>query len=208
MRKTILALLVVIMAMAPVMADENWVGVDLGVPFQFDFYDNSTTTTIGLDATVRGAFYLDREETMGVGAALGFDFALARKVGDFDFHSIEDGNFTLSPAVSFQYRLELNRDMDLRLGAGLMYSHTFGYSGSNDVFSSSGFTGSLKLTANADFVYQIDDWGIIAGADMEMAVWNFYHVSYDTPVIGDSGTHTLDYFGLVITPKIGASYSF
>lgn len=208
MRKIILALLVVIMAMAPVMADESWVGVDLGVPFGFNFSEHSTTTTIGLDATVRTAFYLDREETMGIGAALGFDFALASKVEDFDFQSVNDNNFTLSPAVSFQYRLELGRDMDLRLGAGLMYSHTFGYSGGNDVFSSSGFTGSLKLTANADFVYQIDDWGIIAGADMEMAVWNFYHVSYDTPVIGDSGTHTFDYFGLVITPKIGASYSF
>ena len=208
MKKIILALLVVIMAMAPVMADENWVGVDLGVPFGFNFREHSTTTTIGLDATVRTAFYLDREETMGIGAALGFDFKLASKVEDFDFQSVKKNNFTLSPAVSFQYRLELGRDMDLRLGAGLMYSHTFGYSGSGDLGSVSGFTGSLKLTANADFVYQIDDWGIIAGADMEMAVWNFYHVSYDTPVIGDSGTHTDDYFGLVITPKIGASYSF
>lgn len=208
MKKIILALLVVIMAMAPVMADESWVGVDLGVPFQFDFYDNSTTTTIGLDATVRTAFYLDREETMGIGAALGFDFKLASKVGELDFQSVNDYNFTLSPAVSFQYRLELGRDMDLRLGAGLMYSHTFGYSGGNDVFSSSGFTGSLKLTANADFVYQIDDWGIIAGADMEMAVWNFAHYSLDSAIGGDSHTETFDYFGLVITPKIGASYSF
>ena len=157
---------------------------------------------------VEMTIYLDREETMGIGAALGFDFALARKVGDFDFHSIEDGNFTLSPAVSFQYRLELNRDMDLRLGAGLMYSHTFGYSGGNDVFSGSGFTGSLKLTANADFVYQIDDWGIIAGADMEMAVWNFAHGSVNSFVGSNSETTTLDYFGLVITPKFGASYSF
>lgn len=208
MRKIILALLVVIMAMAPVMADENWVGVDLGVPFQFDFYDNSTTTTIGLDATVRGAFYLDREETMGIGAALGFDFKLASKVEDFDFQSVKKNNFTLSPAVSFQYRLELNRDMDLRLGAGLMYSHTFGYSGGNDLGNVSDFTGSLKLTANADFVYQIDDWGIIAGADMEMAVWNFAHYSLDSVIGGDSHTETFDYFGLVITPKIGASYSF
>lgn len=208
MKKIILALLVVIMAMAPVMADENWVGVDLGVPFGFKFGEHSTTTTIGLDATVRTAFYLDREETMGIGAALGFDFVLASKLEDFDFQSVKDNNFTLSPAVTFQYRLELGRDMDLRLGAGLMYSHTFGYSGGNDLGNASSFTGSLKLTANADFVYQIDDWGIIAGADMEMAVWNFYHVSYDTPVIGDSGTHTNDYFGLVITPKIGASYSF
>lgn len=208
MKKVILALLVVIMAMAPVMADENWVGVDLGVPFGFKFSEHSTTTTIGLDATVRTAFYLDREETMGIGAALGFDFTLASKVGDFDFQSIEDGNFTLSPAVSFQYRLELNRDMDLRLGAGLMYSHTFGYSGGNDMFSSSAFTGSLKLTANADFVYQIDDWGIIAGADMEMAVWNFAHGSVNSIAGSGSETTTLDYFGLVITPKIGASYSF
>ena len=141
MKKIILALLVVIMAMAPVMADENWVGVDLGVPFGFNFREHSTTTTIGLDATVRTAFYLDREETMGIGAALGFDFKLASKVEDLDFQSVNDNNFTLSPAVSFQYRLELGRDMDLRLGAGLMYSHTFGYSGGNDVFSSSGFAG-------------------------------------------------------------------
>ena len=208
MKKVILALLVVIMAMAPVMADENWVGVDLGVPFGFNFSEHSTTTTIGLDATVRTAFYLDREETMGIGAALGFDFALAKKVEDFDFQSVNDKYFTLSPAVSFQYRLELGRDMDLRLGAGLMYSHTFDYSGGNDVFSSSGFTGSLKLTANADFVYQIDDWGIIAGADMEMAVWNFAHGSVNSIAGSGSETTTLDYFGLVITPKIGASYSF
>lgn len=208
MKKIILALLVVIMAMAPVMADENWVGVDLGVPFGFNFSEHSTTTTIGLDATVRTAFYLDREETMGIGAALGFDFALASKVEDFDFQSVNDNNFTLSPAVSFQYRLELGRDMDLRLGAGLMYSHTFGYSGGGDLGNVSGFTGSLKLTANADFVYQIDDWGIIAGADMEMAVWNFAHGSVNSFVGSKSETTTLDYFGLVITPKIGASYSF
>ena len=181
MKKIILALLVVIMAMAPVMADENWVGVDLGVPFGFNFREHSTTTTIGLDATVRTAFYLDREETMGIGAALGFDFKLASKVEDLDFQSVNDNNFTLSPAVSFQYRLELGRDMDLRLGAGLMYSHTFGYSGGNDVFSSSGFAGSLKLTmlmhcVNNTFAVicgQIDGVRDIESFSMIMEDWQY-----------------------------------
>ena len=207
MRKVIFAILVVALAAFPVMADENWVGVDLGVPISLTWIGESDAwTEIGMDATVRGAFYLNRAETIGVGVGLGFDFALAQKGSIGDFHNVEHNIFTLSPAVSFQYRLELNRDMDIRLGAGLMYSHHFIDTGDQDMASI--FEGSLKITANADFVYKIDDIGIIAGADVEMAVWNFTHSTFEVAGIRESDTTTIDSFGLVITPKVGVSYSF
>ena len=72
MKKIILALLVVIMAMAPVMADESWVGADLGVPIGITSVYDSTLTLTNLEGTVRGAFYFDRAETIGVGASIGF----------------------------------------------------------------------------------------------------------------------------------------
>lgn len=71
MKKIILALLVVIMAMAPVMAGESWVGVDLDVPIGIIPGDYATTTTTSIEGTVRGAFYFDRAETMGVGVSIG-----------------------------------------------------------------------------------------------------------------------------------------
>lgn len=199
MKKIILALLVVIMAMAPVMADENWVGVDLDVPIGIIPQEHITYTDIGLDATVRGAFYLNRAETMGVGVSVGFGGMLSRSAEgtSADLPS----NFVLSPAVTFQYRLELNRDMDLRFGLGMAYDHMF-YTDSTDASSYS--TGSIQIAAEASFVYSFDQIGIVAGVDIGVPVYTYGRLSG----AGVNITEKTEQYGVNITPRVGVSYSF
>lgn len=199
MKKIILALLVVIMAMAPVMADENWVGVDLDVPIGIIPGDYATTTTTSIEGTVRGAFYLNRAETMGVGVSVGFGSMLSQS---YEGHSMErPSNFTLSPAVTFQYRLELNRDMDLRFGLGMAYDHMF-YTDSTDAYSAS--TGSIQIAAEASFVYSFDQIGIVAGVDIGVPVY-----TYATRTVGGiSDTQNTEMYGVNITPRVGVSYAF
>lgn len=196
MKKIILALLVVIMAMAPVMAGESWVGVDLDVPIGIIPQEHITYTDIGLDATVRGAFYLNRAETMGVGVSVGFGGMLSRSAEgrSADWPS----NFVLSPAVTFQYRLELNRDMDLRFGLGMAYDHMF-YTDTNSYS-----TGSIQIAAEASFVYSFDQIGIVAGVDIGVPVYTYGRASG----AGVNITEKTEQYGVNITPRVGVSYAF
>ncbi len=199
MKKIILALLVVIMAMAPVMAGESWVGVDLDVPIGIIPKDNVTVTTTSLDATVRGAFYFDRAETMGVGVSVGFGSMLSQS---YEGHSMEmPSNFTLSPAVTFQYRLELNDDMDLRFGLGMAYDHMF-FTDSTDAGSYS--TGSIQIAAEASFVYSFDQIGIVAGVDIGVPVYTFGLAT----AFGRTESTPTEQYGVNITPRVGVSYAF
>lgn len=199
MKKIILALLVVIMAMTPVMADENWVGVDLDVPIGIIPQEHITYTDISLDATVRGAFYLNRAETMGVGVSVGFGGMLSRSA---EGHSLDwPSNFVLSPGVTFQYRLELNDDMDLRFGLGMAYDHMF-YTDSTDAYSLS--TGSIQIAAEASFVYSFDQIGIVAGVDIGVPVYTFSL----TTVPGHTEPTSTELYGVNITPRVGVSYAF
>lgn len=196
MKKIILALLVVIMAMAPVMADENWVGVDLDVPIGIIPQEHITYTDISLDATVRGAFYLNRAETMGVGVSVGFGGMLSRSA---EGHSLDwPSNFVLSPGVTFQYRLELNDDMDLRFGLGMAYDHMF-YTDANSYS-----TGSIQIAAEASFVYSFDQIGIVAGVDIGVPVYTFEQSTYR----GHTNTNPTELYGVNITPRVGVSYAF
>lgn len=199
MKKIILALLVVIMAMAPVMADENWVGVDLDVPIGIIPGDYGTVTTTSIEGTVRGAFYFNRAETMGVGVSVGFGSMLSQS---YEGHSREmESNFTLSPAVTFQYRLELNDDMDLRFGLGMAYDHLFA---TNMPKGYSTAMGSIQIAAEASFVYSFDQIGIVAGVDIGVPVYTFQQ--YTSP--GHTGTNPTEQYGVNITPRVGVSYAF
>lgn len=199
MKKIILALLVVIMAMAPVMAGESWVGVDLDVPIGIIPKDNVTGISTSLDATVRSAFYFDKAETMGVGVSVGFGGMLSISTDGYDTEV--PSNFVLSPAVTFQYRLELNRDMDLRFGLGMAYDHMF-YTDSTDAYSVS--TGSIQIAAEASFVYSFDQIGIVAGVDIGVPVYTFSL----TTVFGHTEPTSTELYGVNITPRVGVSYAF
>ena len=201
MKKIILALLVVIMAMAPVMADESWVGADLGVPIGIIPRDYATTTTTSIEGTVRGAFYFDRAETMGVGVSIGLGSQLNASSNGYTQETT--ANLMLSPAVTFQYRLELNDDMDLRFGLGMAYDHKF-ITDSRMPDGMSISTGSVQIAAEASFVYSFDQIGIVAGVDIGVPVYTYTAASGGS----ESATLKMDQYGVVIAPRVGVSYAF
>ena len=201
MKKVILALLVVIMAMAPVMADENWVGVDLGVPIGITSVHDSTLTLTNLEGTVRGTFYFDRAETIGVGASIGFGGLLNATI-EGQSEKLFD-NFVLAPAVTFQYRLELNDDMDLRFGLGMAYEHMFVTDEAMPSNVSLSY-GSVQIAAEASFVYSFDQIGIVAGVDIGVPVYTYTAASGGS----ESATLKMDQYGVVIAPRVGVSYAF
>ena len=201
MKKIILALLVVIMAMAPVMAGESWVGVDLDVPIGIIPGDYATTTTTSIEGTVRGAFYFDRAETMGVGVSIGLGSQLNASSNGYTQETT--ANLMLSPAVTFQYRLELNDDMDLRFGLGMAYDHTF-ITDSRMPDGMSISAGSVQIAAEASFVYSFDQIGIVAGVDIGVPVY-----TYTTRTVGGiSDTQNTEMYGVNIAPRVGVSYAF
>lgn len=109
----------------------------------------------------------------------------------------------LSPAVTFQYRFELNDDMDLRFGLGMAYDHTF-ITDSRMPDGMSISAGSVQIAAEASFVYSFDQIGIVAGVDIGVPVY-----TYTTRTVGGiSDTQNTEMYGVNITPRVGVSYAF
>ena len=123
----------------------------------------------------------------------------------------------LAPAITFQYRLALTENLDLRLGAGLQYIHTFGKGISFDIpaaiqqtvnmkkFDMEVSMEALEIIANADVAYSLGDFQIFGGVDLGFTVMTYLSETYMGKTHGDFIT---DGFGFSITPRVGVSYAF
>ena len=124
----------------------------------------------------------------------------------------------LAPAITFQYRLALTENLDLRLGAGLQYIHTFGKGISFDIpadaqqfvngmkkFEAEVSMEALEIIANADVAYSLGDFQIFGGVDLGFTVMTYLSETYMGETHGDFIT---DGFGFSITPRVGVSYAF
>ena len=124
----------------------------------------------------------------------------------------------LAPAITFQYRLALTENLDLRLGAGLQYIHTFGKGISFDIpaaaqsfvngmekFEAEVSMEALEIIANADVAYSFGDFQIFGGVDLGFTVMTYLSETYMGKTHGDFIT---DGFGFSITPRVGVSYAF
>lgn len=123
----------------------------------------------------------------------------------------------LAPAITFQYRLALTDNLDLRLGAGLQYIHTFGKGISFDVpKDAQGIVGmekfeaeismeALEIIANADVAYSLGDFQVFGGVDLGFTVMTYMRETMMGKTHGDFIT---DGFGFSITPRVGVSYAF
>lgn len=203
MKKRLIIAAALLCCLMPLAADENWVGINIGPGFEFQKHGESDEwhNETDLDLNVDAAFYLNDKETMGIGAALGFDWSFYEMLGETETY------FTFSPAVTFQYRHEINRDMELRFGAGLQYlvtTHSFGVI--NDYLS--GHTGSIGLVANADYVYRIDDFGISLGLDFAFPFYTYQNFKGEMAGITVEDSGKVDVFNIKIAPRIGVSYYF
>lgn len=216
MKKIALALIALIAVLSPLAAGESWIGVTTGPAFNIEKEKGADQfTNYGMDVNIEGAYYFNEAETLGIGAKLGFGFhfdsSFNYPLGTTEIDNPAAG-FAIAPAVTFQYRLGLTGNLDLRLGAGAQYVHIFGQGFSTTTpygeVSLEAHTDKLELIANADFAYSFGDFQIIAGVDFGYAV--LYHLTETTKsAMGEKTTKDfIEGYAMSITPRVGVSYAF
>ena len=140
--------------------------------------------------------------------------AIASIVDSASYKSITGGT-KIAPAITFQYRLALADNLDLRLGAGLQYIHTFGNGmkatveipgmGTKEFELAKISMDNLEVIANADVAYSFGSFQVFGGIDLGVTV-----MCYQTKEANGvkHGEFLTDGFQMSITPRIGVSYSF
>ena len=155
------------------------------------------------------------------------DAFMASVLDSVEYKSITGGT-KIAPAITFQYRLALADNLDLRLGAGLQYIHTFGQGMNETVdlralksalaqsglasahagesipdslsIKSSVSLDAIEIIANADVVYSLGDIQIFGGVDLGFTVMTYMK---QTTEIAELGMKTSE--GEFITDGFGFS---
>ncbi len=190
-------------------AETIGLGVKLGVGFNYD-----STYSVDIHEMALGllASYVPADQ---IGNILANQDAILAQIPA----SVKNpsAGIKLAPAITFQYRLALTENLDLRLGAGLQYIHTFGKGISFDIpaaiqqtvnmkkFDMEVSMEALEIIANADVAYSLGDFQIFGGVDLGFTVMTYLSETYMGKTHGDFIT---DGFGFSITPRVGVSYAF
>ena len=190
-------------------AETVGLGVKLGVGFNYD-----STYSVSLAETLVSS---------GVSAGLIPPNQAAdtlTHLNSFGLPSIKNpsAGIKLAPAITFQYRLALTENLDLRLGAGLQYIHTFGNGIDEKLPAALGFgdkitaefnLDALEIIANADVAYSLGDFQIFGGVDLGFTVMTHYSMVAKAAGQTIEDKHFItDGFGFSITPRVGVSYAF
>lgn len=229
MKKIALALIALVAVLSPLAAGESWIGVTTGPGFEIQKsdsfkdqgFDTDSVTDFNWDVNIEGAYYFNESETIGLGAKLGvgFNYATSLDIPAAAKDYIEGnpvGGTKISAALSFQYRLALAENLDLRLGAGLQYVHTFGngmkqYAGQHPttnkpiIVKVDTAMENLEIIANADVAYSLGDFQIFGGLDFGFTVMCYQSSTVNGHTEGDFIT---DGIQMSITPRVGVSYAF
>ena len=142
------------------------------------------------------------------------DAFMASVLDSVEYKSITGGT-KIAPAITFQYRLALADNLDLRLGAGLQYIHTFGNgmkaSADIPVLGTKEFElakismDNLEVIANADVAYSFGSFQVFGGIDLGVTVMCYQTTETNGVKHGEFLT---DGFQMSITPRVGVSYAF
>lgn len=191
-------------------AETIGLGVKLGVGFNYD-----STYSVDIHEMALGllASYVPADQ---IGNILANQDAILSQIPASAKNP--SAGIKLAPAITFQYRLALTENLDLRLGAGLQYIHTFGKGISFDIpaaaqsfvngmekFEAEVSMEALEIIANADVAYSFGDFQIFGGVDLGFTVMTYLSETYMGKTHGDFIT---DGFGFSITPRVGVSYAF
>lgn len=140
--------------------------------------------------------------------------AIASIVDSASYRSITGGT-KIAPAITFQYRLALADNLDLRLGAGLQYIHTFGNGmkatveipgmGTKEFELAKISMDNLEVIANADVAYSFGSFQVFGGIDLGVTVMCYQTTEANGVKHGEFLT---DGFQMSITPRVGVSYAF
>lgn len=193
-------------------AETIGLGVKLGVGFNYD-----STYSVSLADTIISA-------TAAAGASSDSSQAshIVSLINGANLPSIKNpsAGIKLAPAITFQYRLALTENLDLRLGAGLQYIHTFGNgideklpttlaSHFGEKVSAEFNLDALEIIANADVAYSLGDFQIFGGVDLGFTVMTHYSMVAKAAGQTIEDKHFItDGFGFSITPRVGVSYAF
>ena len=142
------------------------------------------------------------------------DAFMASVLDSVEYKSITGGT-KIAPAITFQYRLALADNLDLRLGAGLQYIHTFGNGmkatveipgiGTKEFELAKISMDNLEVIANADVAYSFGSFQVFGGIDLGVTVMCYQTTETNGVKHGEFLT---DGFQMSITPRVGVSYAF
>lgn len=206
--------------------DFNW---DINLEGAY-YFDEAETIGIGARLGV-GIYYgstfeFKNETLMGLAAELGAgmipevtpaeqQMALLNKIVDSASYKSITGGTKIAPAITFQYRLALADNLDLRLGAGLQYIHTFGNGmkatveipgmGTKEFELAKISMDNLEVIANADVAYSFGSFQVFGGIDLGVTVMCYQTTETNGVKHGEFLT---DGFQMSITPRVGVSYAF
>lgn len=206
--------------------DFNW---DINLEGAY-YFDEAETIGIGARLGV-GIYYgstfeFKNETLMGLAAELGAgmipedtpaeqQMALLNKIVDSASYKSITGGTKIAPAITFQYRLALADNLDLRLGAGLQYIHTFGNGmkatveipgmGTKEFELAKISMDNLEVIANADVAYSFGSFQVFGGIDLGVTVMCYQTTEANGVKHGEFLT---DGFQMSITPRVGVSYAF
>ena len=191
-------------------AETIGLGVKLGVGFNYDStYSVSLADTIISAAAAAGASSDSSQAS-----------PIVSMINGANLPSIKNpsAGIKLAPAITFQYRLALTENLDLRLGAGLQYIRTFGNGIDEKLPAALGFgdkitaefnLDALEIIANADVAYSLGDFQIFGGVDLGFTVMTHYSMVAKAAGQTIEDKHFItDGFGFSITPRVGVSYAF
>lgn len=199
----------VLVELSPLAAGESWIGASVGPSFDMLTNEGSTIVNTDLDINFEGAWYFNEAETLGIGAKLGFGITMNTSVDGNDVDHYPFAGASISPAITFQYRLGLTDDLSVRLGAGLQYNHVFGEAGTYNDFEYSCSLDSMDIIANTDVAYNFGSLQIFGGADLGFSLFRSTTTTINFDNGGSSSTSdNLEGFGFYITPGIGVAYVF
>ena len=206
--------------------DFNW---DINLEGAY-YFDEAETIGIGARLGV-GIYYgstfeFKNETLMGLAAELGAgmipedtpaeeQMALLNKIVDSASYKSITGGTKIAPAITFQYRLALADNLDLRLGAGLQYIHTFGNGmkatveipgmGTKEFELAKISMDNLEVIANADVAYSFGSFQVFGGIDLGVTVMCYQTTEANGVKHGEFLT---DGFQMSITPRVGVSFAF
>ena len=172
--------------------DFNW---DINLEGAY-YFDEAETIGIGARLGV-GIYYgstfeFKNETLMGLADELGAgmipedtpaeeQMALLNKIVDSASYKSITGGTKIAPAITFQYRLALADNLNLRLGAGLQYIHTFGNGmkatveipgmGTKEFELAKISMDNLEVIANADVAYSFGSFQVFGGIDLAASIW-------------------------------------
>lgn len=191
-------------------AETIGLGFKLGVGFNYDStYSVSLADTIISATTAAGAITDPTQASQMIGLIKGANLPSIKN---------PSAGIKFAPAITFQYRLALTDNLDLRLGAGLQYIHTFGKGIDEKLPAALGFgdkitaefnLDALEIIANADVAYSLGDFQIFGGVDLGFTVMTHYSMVAKAAGQTIEDKHFItDGFGFSITPRVGVSYAF